>query len=150
MRADANDRVTAPIAGNPKVNHAQRFRSHRSLLTRVGGPGDHASTERRDRIEDPDRRRWRCGGYFGAQLAAAWRDVTFLVRPNCAEALQAHGLHVTSPNGDLGLKPRLATVDDLTSPHRTIFPQMTNWLPEEEGARLRFELEAELARLEAA
>jgi hypothetical protein len=34
--------------------------------------------------------------------------------------------------------------------YRTIFPQMTNWLPEEEGAQLRFEFEAELARLEEA
>jgi hypothetical protein len=34
--------------------------------------------------------------------------------------------------------------------YRTIFPQMTNWLPDEEAAQLRFEFEAELARLEAA
>ncbi len=34
--------------------------------------------------------------------------------------------------------------------YRTIFPQMTNWLPEEEGAQLRFEFETELTRLEAA
>jgi len=34
--------------------------------------------------------------------------------------------------------------------YRTIFPQMTNWLPEKEGAQLRFEFETELARLEAA
>jgi hypothetical protein len=34
--------------------------------------------------------------------------------------------------------------------YRTIFPQMTNWLPEEEGAQLRFEFETELVRLEAA
>jgi hypothetical protein len=34
--------------------------------------------------------------------------------------------------------------------YRTIFPQMTNWLPEEEGAQLRFEFEAEIKRLEAA
>ena len=34
--------------------------------------------------------------------------------------------------------------------YRTIFPQMTNWLPEAEGAQLRFEFETELARLEAA
>jgi hypothetical protein len=34
--------------------------------------------------------------------------------------------------------------------YRTIFPQMTNWLPEEEGAQLRFEFMAELKRLEAA
>jgi hypothetical protein len=34
--------------------------------------------------------------------------------------------------------------------YRTIFPQMTNWLPEDEGAQLRFEFETEIARLEAA
>ena len=34
--------------------------------------------------------------------------------------------------------------------YRTIFPQMTNWLPEDEGAQLRFEFEAELERLKAA
>ena len=34
--------------------------------------------------------------------------------------------------------------------YRTIFPQMTNWLPAEEGAQLRFEFETELARLQAA
>ncbi len=34
--------------------------------------------------------------------------------------------------------------------YRAIFPQMTNWLPEEEGAQLRFEFETELARLQAA
>src|SRR5438045_3095681 len=34
--------------------------------------------------------------------------------------------------------------------YRTIFPQMTLWLPNEEGAQLRFEFEAQLARLEAA
>ena len=34
--------------------------------------------------------------------------------------------------------------------YRTIFPQMTNWLPHEEGAQLRFEFETEIKRLEAA
>jgi hypothetical protein len=33
---------------------------------------------------------------------------------------------------------------------RTVFPQMANWLPDEEGAQLRFEFEAEIRRLEAA
>lgn len=33
--------------------------------------------------------------------------------------------------------------------YRTIFPQMTNWLPEEEAGQLRFEFETELARLQA-
>jgi hypothetical protein len=34
--------------------------------------------------------------------------------------------------------------------HRTIFPQMTLWLPEDDAAQLRFEFETELARLETA
>jgi len=34
--------------------------------------------------------------------------------------------------------------------YRTIFPQMTLWLPEEEAAQLRFEFAAEMTRLEAA
>jgi hypothetical protein len=34
--------------------------------------------------------------------------------------------------------------------YRTIFPQMTLWLPEDEAAQLRFEFETELARLETA
>ena len=34
--------------------------------------------------------------------------------------------------------------------YRTIFPQMSQWLPEDEGAQLRFEFEAEIARLKAA
>ena len=31
--------------------------------------------------------------------------------------------------------------------YRTIFPQMTNWLPDEEAAKLRLEFESDLARL---
>lgn len=34
--------------------------------------------------------------------------------------------------------------------YRTIFPQMTTWLPDDEARQLRFEFEAELERLEAA
>lgn len=34
--------------------------------------------------------------------------------------------------------------------YRAIIPQMTTWLPEEEGAQLRFEFDAELKRLAAA
>jgi hypothetical protein len=34
--------------------------------------------------------------------------------------------------------------------YRTIFPQMTNWLPDEEGAQLRLEFETQIKRLEAA
>ena len=34
--------------------------------------------------------------------------------------------------------------------YRTIFPQMTLWLPEDEGAQLRLEFEAEMTRLQGA
>jgi hypothetical protein len=34
--------------------------------------------------------------------------------------------------------------------YRVIFPQMTNWLPDEEAAQLRFAFETEMARLKAA
>lgn len=33
---------------------------------------------------------------------------------------------------------------------RTVFPQMANWLPDEEAAQLRFEFAEEVRRLEAA
>ena len=33
---------------------------------------------------------------------------------------------------------------------RAVFPQMTNWLPDEEAAQLRFAFETEIRRLDAA
>ena len=41
------------------------------------------------------------GGYFGGRLLEAGRDVTFLVRPGRAEALDQDGLIVRSPCGDI-------------------------------------------------
>ncbi|MBP0598177.1 2-dehydropantoate 2-reductase [Herbaspirillum sp. LeCh32-8] len=43
------------------------------------------------------------GGYFGARLQQAGRDVTFLVRDKRAALLREHGLRVKSPAGDLTL-----------------------------------------------
>ena len=43
------------------------------------------------------------GGYFGGRLAAAGRDVTFLVRDGRAAALARDGLLIRSPRGDLTL-----------------------------------------------
>jgi hypothetical protein len=45
---------------------------------------------------------------------------------------------------------RLPWESSRISLYRTIFPQMTLFLPEDEGAQLRFEFETELVRLEAA
>lgn len=54
------------------------------------------------------------GGYFGARLAQAGRDVSFLVRPARAEILATQGLIVTSPLGDLTIEaPRTVTADAL-------------------------------------
>jgi 2-dehydropantoate 2-reductase len=49
------------------------------------------------------------GGYFGARLLAAGRDVTFLVRARRADQLRRDGLVVTSPLGDLHLPPPAVT-----------------------------------------
>jgi 2-dehydropantoate 2-reductase len=48
------------------------------------------------------------GGYFGGRMAEAGEDVTFLVRPRRAAQLQADGLVVRSPRGDIVRK--VATV----------------------------------------
>ncbi len=44
------------------------------------------------------------GGYFGGRLLAAGRDVSFLVRERRAAQLNAVGLQIKSPCGDLSLK----------------------------------------------
>ena len=53
------------------------------------------------------------GGYFGGRLAAAKLDVTFLVRPARAAALEEHGLVIDSPMGDLRLPVRTVTAGTL-------------------------------------
>jgi len=50
------------------------------------------------------------GGYFGGRLAAAGEDVTFLARGAHLTALEADGLHIQSPNGDLHL-PKVQAAD---------------------------------------
>jgi 2-dehydropantoate 2-reductase len=49
------------------------------------------------------------GGYFGARLTQAGRDVTFLVRPARAAQLAAAGLQVISPFGNFSIMPKLVT-----------------------------------------
>src|SRR5271157_5939606 len=60
------------------------------------------------------------GGYFGGRLAQAGRDVTFLVRPGRAHQLQANGLQIVSPHGDVTLGPKLLTVDRIDAPYDAI------------------------------
>jgi hypothetical protein len=74
---------------------------------------------------------------FGDSPHAAYRPDPDKVRSRLhkilAEARAAH---------------RLPWEPTRASLYRTIFPQMTLWLPEDEGAQLRLEFETELARLE--
>jgi len=56
------------------------------------------------------------GGYFGARLAAAGRDVTFLVRTGRAEQLRRTGLVVKSPHGDLSIQPKLLLASEIVKP----------------------------------
>src|SRR5580698_9899927 len=56
------------------------------------------------------------GGYFGARLAAADRDVTFLVRAGRAEQLRRTGLVVESPHGDLSIRPKLLLTSEIIKP----------------------------------
>jgi 2-dehydropantoate 2-reductase len=60
------------------------------------------------------------GGYFGARLAAAGRDVTFLVRAFRAEQLRRDGLCVISPHGDLVLTPKLIGAGQIDGPYDLI------------------------------
>jgi len=51
------------------------------------------------------------GGYFGARLAAAGEDVTFIARGGHLEAIRGGGLKVTSARGDLHIGDAKATDD---------------------------------------
>ncbi|WPP02098.1 2-dehydropantoate 2-reductase [Pseudomonas sp. HR96] len=53
------------------------------------------------------------GGFFGARLAQAGRDVTFLVRAGRAAVLRQEGLQVLGPHGDFTVTPKLVTAADL-------------------------------------
>ncbi len=76
---------------------------------------------------------------FGAEPVPAYRPDPEKVRARLHKILDEARAAQTFPWGPARV-----------SLYRTIFPQMTNWLPEDEGAELRFEFETELARLEAA
>ena len=53
------------------------------------------------------------GGYFGGRLAAAGRDVTFLVREGRAEQLRRSGLEIIDPYGNVTVQPKLLTAAEL-------------------------------------
>ena len=51
------------------------------------------------------------GGYYGARLAAAGEDVTFVARGAHRDAIRSDGLRVTSISGDVHIRPARATDD---------------------------------------
>ncbi|MFA8390962.1 2-dehydropantoate 2-reductase [Burkholderia ubonensis] len=62
------------------------------------------------------------GGYFGGRLAAAGRDVTFLVRDSRARTLDRDGLVIRSPRGDLTLSDvNTVSASDPAEPFDLIF-----------------------------
>ena len=75
---------------------------------------------------------------FGAQAAPpAYRPDIDKVRARLHKILAETRVADELPGGKASL-------------YKTIFPQMTLWLPEDEAAQLRFEFEAEMERLKAA
>ncbi len=60
------------------------------------------------------------GGYFGAKLAQAGRDVTFLVRASRAEELKRNGLQIISPTGNLTIQPQITSAQEIRAPYDII------------------------------
>lgn len=59
------------------------------------------------------------GGYFGARLALAGRDVEFLVRPHRADQLRERGLRITGLDAGSEMevaRPHLLLAGELTRP----------------------------------
>ena len=77
-------------------------------------------------------------GLLGAEQAPAYRPDPDRVRARLFKIL------AEVRAAQVQLEPVRASL------YRAVFPQMTLWLPEDEGAQLRLEFQAELARLDAA
>jgi 2-dehydropantoate 2-reductase len=60
------------------------------------------------------------GGYFGGRLAAAKRDVTFLVSPRRAKQIDATGLQILSPHGNLSISAKTVTATGIAAPYDVI------------------------------
>jgi 2-dehydropantoate 2-reductase len=55
------------------------------------------------------------GGFYGASLTRAGRDVTFLVRPRRAEQLTRDGLRVVGQQGDFAVVATTVLADELVN-----------------------------------
>jgi 2-dehydropantoate 2-reductase len=57
------------------------------------------------------------GGYFGARLAQAGRDVTFLLRPGRAAAVRANGIRLTGQGPDEVVTAPVVTAGEIDGPY---------------------------------
>jgi 2-dehydropantoate 2-reductase len=60
------------------------------------------------------------GGFFGARLARAGRDVTFLVRPRRAAVLRERGLRIVGLGEEEVITPRLVTAEGIAAPYDVV------------------------------
>jgi 2-dehydropantoate 2-reductase len=60
------------------------------------------------------------GGFFGARLAQAGRDVTFLVRGQRAAQLRERGLRVKGVQGESRVRPRLVMAGEIDGPYEAV------------------------------
>jgi 2-dehydropantoate 2-reductase len=60
------------------------------------------------------------GGYFGARLAQAGRDVTFLVRAERAQRLAERGLRITGLGEETVVAPRTVQARDVKAPYDVV------------------------------
>jgi 2-dehydropantoate 2-reductase len=60
------------------------------------------------------------GGLVGTRLAAAGRDVTFLVREARAQVLERRGLRLVTPDGEHTIAPRLRLAGEIAAPYDVV------------------------------
>jgi 2-dehydropantoate 2-reductase len=66
------------------------------------------------------------GGYFGARLAQAGRDVTFLLRPARAAAVRANGIRLTGQGPDEVVPVTVVTAGEINGPYDLVLVTVKN------------------------
>jgi 2-dehydropantoate 2-reductase len=66
------------------------------------------------------------GGYFGARLAQAGRDVTFLLRPARAAAVRANGIRLTGQGPDEAVPVTVVTAGEINGPYDLVLVTVKN------------------------
>jgi len=84
------------------------------------------------------------GGYYGARLAEAGNDVTFIARGAHLDAIRKNGLKVFSPLGDIHLKKIMASSDPReVSPVDVIVVAVKTWQVAEAARAIRPTIKAD-------